>query len=90
MKTIITLIVASIISLNALSGNSKVHPEKYCAKIEGGKKVVMYQGYTMTDDITLKDGTKILPDGTVVKKDGTKTALQVGECIDKDGMIAKE
>jgi len=41
----------------------------------------------MTMEATLDNGIKITTDGYVVKKDGTRTALKAGQCVDKDGNI---
>jgi hypothetical protein len=89
MKTIATFIIASIFSLNILAGNDTInHPDKYCAKIKDGKKVVMHQGKAITTEVTLSNGTKIQTDGIIIKPGGTR--MEEGECIDKDGIIAEE
>ena len=90
MKTIIITVTALIFSFGATAHNSKEHPEKYCAKMEGGKKVIMHQGSIITTEATLNNGTRIQPDGTILKKDGTKITLKEGECISQDGVIAIE
>jgi hypothetical protein len=90
MKTITTFIIASIFSLNILAGDTANHPDKYCARIEDGKKVVMHQGKVITADVILSNGTKIQTDGIVIRPEGIRVTLEAGECIDKDGIIAEE
>ena len=90
MKTLITLIAASVFSFSAAAHGLKEHPEKYCAKMQDGKKTVMHQGKAITAEVTLENGTKIKPDGTITKKDGTTLMLEEGECISKDGIVAME
>jgi len=90
MKTIITLIAASLFSFNAIAGNPEYHPEKYCAKMKDGKKMVMHKGSAITVEVTLQNGTRIQPDGTIIKTDGSRVTLNEGECINKDGDIARE
>lgn len=90
MKTIITFIIALIFSINAVAGNPNNHPDTYCAKIKDGKKVIMHDGYVLTSEVTLANGTKIQIDGTIIKKDGTKGTLKEGECISKEGVMTEE
>ena len=52
-------------------------------------KIMVTMGGKTTDlmkDVMLKDGTKIMADGTVVMKNGTKAMLKDGELYDMDGM----
>jgi hypothetical protein len=94
MKTIfLTLISAGILFFNLSANNillSKEHSNKYCAKMMNGKLTVMHEGKEVTRIAVLTNGTKIEPDGTITKKDGTKLTLKVGECMDTDGKIMKE
>lgn len=41
----------------------------------------------MTVDVTLSDGTKIMTDGKVMKKDGETMMLKEGESITRDGVV---
>lgn len=90
MKAIITLVTVTAFSFALMANGPKEHPEKYCAKLKDGIKTIVHQGAPITADVTLSNGTKIQPDGTIIKKDGTRTMLQEGECINKDGIISKE
>lgn len=87
MKSLI-LIVASIFSLNVMAGG--LNPDKYCAKTKDGKVIVMHEGKTVTSTVTLTNGVQIMTDGTIVKKDGTKTMIKEGQCADANGDIMKE
>src|SRR5438045_1115615 len=60
---------------------------KYCASMQDGKLVVMQEGKVLTANATLANGTMITKDGYVVTKDGTRTMLHNGDCVDKDGTI---
>ncbi len=48
---------------------------------EGGKMSAM------TEDATLSNGDKVMTDGTIVKKDGTKTQLKEGQSVWMDGTM---
>jgi len=50
----------------------------------------MYQGKALTRDVSLNDGTQLLMDGTIVKKDGSKSKLKADQCIDSDGRISDD
>lgn len=65
----------------------QTNPDNYCAKLRDGKLVVMHNGVAITADIFLKNGTTIKPDGTVITREGVRTNLKEGECIDADGKI---
>lgn len=60
-------------------------PNHYCAKMKDGKLVVMHDGKPITGDVFLKNGTTIKPDGTVITKEGVRTVMKEGSCIDADG-----
>jgi hypothetical protein len=55
--------------------------------MENGKVVMMKNGSmkTIQNYTPLSNGTKVMSDGTVMKKDGTKTMLQEGECLNMAG-----
>lgn len=65
-------------------------PEKYCARLRDGKMVVLYAGKEINNDIFLKNGSTIKPDGTVITKDGVRFNLKEGQCIDQNGSIVGE
>jgi hypothetical protein len=89
-RTIVIVMLASILSVYAIANTVFIHPEKYCAKMKDGKMVVMHQGSAIMTDVRLDDGTMVKMDGTIIRTDSSKSKLKVGECISKDGMVAKE
>ena len=56
--------------------------------MKDGKVMETMGGKTsnLMQDVMLKDGTKIMMDGTIMMKDGTKGMLKNGEMYDMDGM----
>jgi hypothetical protein len=89
-KKITIIIAAALFAINTFAIGMGEHPEKYCARMKDGKKVVMHRGEVITSEATLKNGTKIKPDGTVTMSDGSTMTLKDGECIDKDGGMMME
>lgn len=57
--------------------------------MKGGKMVAMVGGKAimMTKEIVIDHGTKVLVDGTVMAKDGTKKILKEGQMILTDGKV---
>jgi hypothetical protein len=61
---------------------------KYCVAMKDGKPTVTNEnGRPVTGDVQLGNGSKLTTDGTLVKADGSKQALESGKCVDKNGMI---
>jgi len=98
MNKPILIIFGSVFTLNAfaqdLSYNDNIESNnvwkyKYCAEVKDGKLTMMNEDKIMTADVTLENGTIITTDANIVKKDGTKTALKAGECVDTDGKIVQ-
>ncbi len=56
--------------------------------MKDGKVMETMAGKTtsLMKDVTLKDGTKIMMDGSILMKDGTKGMLKNGDLYDLDGM----
>jgi hypothetical protein len=55
--------------------------------MKDGKMMTMQYGKltVMKSDISLNNGTKIMSDGTLISKDGTKTIIKEGDYIDISG-----
>jgi hypothetical protein len=89
---LISIITAGFLSLSIITGRDdpKSDPDKYCAKVKDGKITVVHEENPITGTITLTNGTQIMTDGTLVTREGIKSELKEGECIDKDGKITKE
>jgi len=55
-----------------------------------GKVLVLNQGQadgTLSHEITLSDGTRVMPDGTVMMKNGKQVKMRNGTVITTDGHI---
>src|SRR5688572_13061751 len=57
--------------------------------MQGGKLIVMKEGQasTMTEDMTLSNGTVIMKDGSVKMKDGSTMMLKNGDQLDMMGTM---
>jgi hypothetical protein len=87
MKIFLIVLVTSLFALQGVFNvNGSQDDERYCAKLRDGKLVVMHEGSVLTGDVTLKNGTQIKIDGSIVKQDGETIVLKDGECVDKDGL----
>lgn len=60
---------------------------KFCSVLKDGTMKLEKDGILATKEITLRDGSKITKEGTVLRKDGSNVVLKNGECIDMDGNI---
>ena len=62
-------------------------------ELKGGKMLMVNEKTKVTSpmekDVTLKDGTKVMISGKIVKKDATTVMLKEGESIWMDGTITK-
>ena len=62
-------------------------------ELKGGKMIMINEKTketsAMKEDITLKNGTKVMTSGKVIKKDGTIVMLTEGESIWMDGSMTK-
>ena len=88
-KIALTFIVFSIsLAVNAQSNNDKSGDDNnYCIQTGGNEIQVVHQGIIMVLDVILDNGTKVKTDGTIITKDGKRTLLRVGECINQDGTM---
>ncbi len=83
--TIITFIVSFSFNLCAQADKESGDNNSYCAQQGVNQIVVIYQGAAIVEDVKLENGTIVKPDATVILKDGTKTLLREGRCINRDG-----
>ena len=90
MKTLLFIIAAGILSLNAIKDLPNQLANSYCAEMKDGIMQIVHDGVAINSDITLSNGTIIKTDGTVISKDGSKVMLSEGDCVDNDGMLMKE
>lgn len=64
---------------------------KDCVMMEDGKMMVMKDGKTMAmdKDMTMKNGTMVMSDGSVKMKDGKTMMMKDGDCMYMDGKMSK-
>jgi hypothetical protein len=74
---------------NKMQDHQMQHPKTDHVMMQNGKMMVMKQGklMPMEKDITLKNGTKFMTDGTCITKDGNKTMIKEGEMMDMNGKM---
>jgi len=70
----------------------KGHMKKDCVMMKGGKMMVMKAGkeMAMTENMTMANGTTVMPDGSYTTKDGAKMMFNDGEKMGMDGKIWKK
>jgi len=88
-KIALTFIVLSIsLAVHAQSNDNKSGDDNnYCVQTGGNEIQVVHQGIIVILDVILDNGTTVKKDGTIITKDGKKTLLRVGECINQDGTM---
>ncbi|HXD92000.1 MAG TPA: DUF6799 domain-containing protein [Bacteroidia bacterium] len=88
-KIALTFIVLSIsLAVHAQSNDDKSGDDNnYCVQTGGNEIQVVHQGIIVILDVILDNGTTVKKDGTIITKDGKKTLLRVGECINQDGTM---
>ncbi len=91
LKSAICLIFTHFLSNTLLAQeiipDDKREAGKFCSVLKNGSMKLEKDGIVSTKEITLRDGSKITKEGTVVRKDGSNVLLKNGECIDMDGNI---
>jgi hypothetical protein len=102
MKKIVVAVAALVaFSFNASAQESKpAHPQQSTQHhdqkekkdeimMKDGKVIQKMDGKEMVveKDITLKNGTVVMPDGTVKHADGTTVALKEGDYVNMEGKI---
>lgn len=62
---------------------------KDCVMMKDGKMMVMKDGKTMMmdQDMTMKNGSMVMKDGTVKMKDGKTMMMKEGESMDMNGKM---
>jgi|ERR1043165_3211878 hypothetical protein len=58
---------------------------RYCVTLEAGKPQMTMNGKPLKAEVELKNGSRITPEGTVVRKDGTIQMIKPGSCVNTDG-----
>ena len=69
--------------------NKMQHPKTDHVVMQNGKMMAMKEGklMPMEKDMTLKNGTKCMTDGTYITKDGKKSKMKEGEMMDMNGKM---
>jgi hypothetical protein len=91
MKKLGLLVLTVLFSSGVLMAQEKAVDSDYCILLND--KVYHYQkdGVTMlTEDLTLKNGTIVQPDGKLKLKNGKSAKLEDGECIGMSGKRYKD
>ncbi|MGH2646649.1 MAG: DUF6799 domain-containing protein [Ginsengibacter sp.] len=102
MKKLFVLLIVSLITTGAFAQNDKkmdtTHKmksekmlNKDCVMMKDGKMMMMKEGKTMDmdNDVTMKNGTTVMKDGTVKMKDGKTMMMKNGDCMYMNGKMAK-
>jgi hypothetical protein len=93
MKTILWIYIGSFLSGILYAQDStqllkhKLSEGDYCASVKKGKTIVTNNGIPIDADVMLPSGTKITPQGLVIRKDGSEVVLKDGQCITRDDII---
>jgi hypothetical protein len=88
MKTLFVLITACLFFVSAKAQQVSQVQEptgKYCVVMKDGVRKVTVDGMIITAEVVLSDSTRLTPDGTVIRGDGARAVLKVGECVGKTG-----
>ena len=91
MKKLGLLVLTILFSSGVLMAQEKAVDSDYCILLN--EKVYHYQkdGVTMlTEDLTLKNGIIVHPDGKLKLKNGKSAKLEDGECIGMSGKRYKD
>ena len=86
MKKLVLLVLTLFLTSGTLLAQDLAVDSNYC--ILFNEKLFHYDkdGVSLlSEDLSLKDGTIVKPDGTVVLKNGDTSKLKDGECIGMSG-----
>jgi hypothetical protein len=63
--------------------------KKNCCMMKDGKMIYMKDGKEMPleKEMVMKNGTKCMPDGTCIDKNGKKISMKNGQCCDANGKM---
>ncbi len=91
MKTLLKTLVVALIALSWISTGFAGDKMKDCVHMKDGRMMMMKDGkeMAMEKEMTMKDGTKVMTDGTVMKKDGEKMTMKDGDMMMMNGKMKK-
>lgn len=90
MKTILfpTMIVMAIAASEADVTKGSSQDETYCVETRGAKTMVIYgSNRKLEHEITLDNGSRLKPDGVLIRTNGRRVLLQENECVMQDGTV---
>jgi len=94
MKRLLIIVLAftlgtSLKAQDTTSHKKMHHQMKDCVMMKEGKMIQMKDGKTMdlTQDVTMTDGSVVMANGSLKKKDGTTVELKNGDCVMMDGTV---
>lgn len=87
LSSVFLLIISAKADAQEIIQDKQQEIGKFCTVLKNGSMKLEKDGVLATKEITLRDGSKITKEGTVVRKDGSNVILKNGECIDMDGNI---
>ena len=95
MKQLTMLFATLLLTTGIFAQNEKQKTEhkmtKDCIMMKDGKMMVMKEGKTMDmdQDMTMKNGSVVMKDGTVKTKTGKTMKMKEGDCMYMDGKMMK-
>src|SRR5215469_10097473 len=89
MKNLLLAFAALTISLGVFAQGNMDHKMKDCCMMKDSKMWCMKDGKTMAmdKDMTMKNGTVVMKDGTVKEKNGKTWKMKNGESVDMEGKM---
>jgi len=81
------LILVALTSKKSYGSGFQQPATAYCLQFRDGVSVLVQDGRVINSEVSLENGTKVRPDGTVLRNDGKKLNMKPGECIDQSGII---
>ena len=99
MKKLFIVFLVCLVSLSMQAQNkmsdSKMASHKMgtknkdCVMMDNGKMTIMKNGkmMDMNEDMTLRNGTVVMKDGSVKMKNGKSMTLKDGDCVWMNGMV---
>ena len=93
MKKLFFLSLAFVLALSVQAQKNMAHKKtmtKDYLMLKDGKMMETKDGNTMemTQDMTLKNGSVVMMDGTVKMKNGQTRTLKEGDCVYMNGVIS--
>lgn len=88
MKTILFVIAAGFLSLNAIDDLPNKYVGQYCAESNDGILNVIHEGVVLETDAKLANGTTVKTDGTIIASDGSIFMMSIGDCVDHEGYLS--